>query len=623
MDPFERGLQQDIPLGEAASFFLKVKHGNAGPGAKQLAVVRDRLREVTKEKSSEGMGELPATGMGKNMPAVPMPQMPSAAMGQHKIGAAAKGPSRAQERAHEALETKYEKRDHTKNETRLGNLAGVTGALAGGFAGHHLGKHPTTAAAGALIGYASGKALGKDIGSGEDARQFRKHSASRFSEMVGPHVTKLVDHLPPKVVAAARAAVAQVASKPAATVADQATRAVGHGGRNAAIAGGALLATGAAGYGLHKHHKKHAHAMFKLALEEQGMAPASTGEDGEMPITDYLAAHQEGLAAEGDNQAAYLRQKLQEAQAQLQQTQQEAQMAQSTAQQAQAQQATHEQQMQAVQQQSQMATDAAMQNVQQAHELALKATSQALQAKDDAINTHQMAAQMRMAYQDMRGTIMDTVAQDNAAPIGEAIKAKGLESQVLPPGGEVPGGDEVGPDGQPAEEGPAEETADPNAPPGSPPPTGAEHGAQANGDGAPGGPEEPEPAGQVGIKAAGAWGDAAKHVGSVIRPRLPYMAAGAAMGAALPMIESHMGHDDLRKRVGDLQQKQDQGGGFGNALMLAQSKLRLAFGELSENHPGAASAMGGLVGGIAGGVQGPEIYRAAASIPGKIRELRK
>jgi len=552
MDPIERGLQPVIPLGEAASFFLKLKHGSASPSEKQASELRGRLRECAKEKNSEGMA-LPDTGMGKNMAAMPVPALPTTGMGQNpvKLGAA-RGPSRAQERAHEQLETKYEKHKHTKGERNFTDFGGLTGAAAGGTAAHKFGKSPAATAAGILAGYASGRALGKSVGTSHDAHMFERSK----------------------------------------------------------------------------------HAMFKRALEEQGMAPASSGEDGEVPIDAYLQAQQGGVAAEEENQAAYLRERLQMAQEQLQQAQQEAQMSQQSAQQLQQSQAAHEQQMQSMQQQAQMATDAAMQNVQQAHELALKATSQALQSKDDAINTHQMAAQMRMSYQDMRGHIMDTVAQDDAAPIGEAIKAKGMESQVMPPGGgapaegEAPDPQNVGPGGQPQEAGPAGQTAAPAAPPGSPPPTGDDHGAQAAGDGQGANPLEQaggdaQPAGQFGVKQAGAWGTAARQFGGQLKSRLPYMAVGATVGAGLPLIEAGMGHEGLRARVGQLQTRHDQEGGFGTALMLAQSKMRLALGEIAENHPGAAALTGGALGAVAGAVQGPDIYRSLMDIPDQIKELRK
>jgi hypothetical protein len=282
--------------------------------------------------------------------------------------------------------------------------------------------------------------------------------------------------------------------------------AAGHklGKSPAAVAAGALVGY-ASGKGIGKSvgtsldaHKFKKHASERFVKAANGMfgegmtAPGAVAPQVDM--SQYMAMEQEGEQAEQENQAEFLRQKLQQAHTELQAAQDQANMANQQAQQLQMAQSQHEQQLQSAQQQSQLATQAAMQNVQHAHELAMQATTQALQAKDDSINTHQMAAQMRMAYQDLRGNIMDSVAQDAAAPIGEAIKAQGaLASQPAAPPGADPNAMQdpqgAGPSGQPTPEGPAGQATPAAAGPTAAPAEGGEGPPnQANSDGGGGRP---------------------------------------------------------------------------------------------------------------------------------------
>jgi hypothetical protein len=407
---------------------------------------------------------------------------------------------------------------------------------------------------------------------------------------------------------------------------------------------------------------------MKRALSEMlgdGGGPGSVAP--EVDMNEYMANEQDGRAAEEENQASFLRERLQATMAELSTAQGMASTAQQTAEQLQMAQAQHEQQLQAAQQQSQLATDAAMQNVQQAHELALKATTQALQAKDDAINTHQLAAQMRMSYQDMRGSIMDAVAQDAAAPIGEAIKQKGMESQSVPPQGEEEAagqngsGPDPGAEGAPKEGGqgdtpdpdnvnkdakPQEQAGGEGGPPAAAAPNsiapasgGPEHANQANADGGgeigganpmpnsmrgtkdqPGVVSTDAASKQASVKLAGPWGSVFQSAMGHLKENAPYAAAGGALGAALPFVESHMGHDKLRGKVKELEESGE--GGFGHALNLAQNKIRLSLGELSEKHPGAMSVAGGVMGAAAGATMGPHIMEGFKALPGRINELR-
>lgn len=377
-----------------------------------------------------------------------------------------------------------------------------------------------------------------------------------------------------------------------------------------------------------KKKSKHAEAFRKAAssMFGEGMVAAGTVAP-KVDMNQYMAMEQMGEDAESSNQAEFLRQKLQDAQAELQAAQDQAAMAQQQAQQLQATQSQHEQQLTAAQQQSQLATQAAMQNVQQAHDLAMKATSQALQAKDDAINTHSLAAQMRMSYQDLRGNIMDAVAQDNAAPVGEAIKAQGaLGSQPAAPMGGGPmaaGGDPMAdpnadPAADPAAGGPPGAAEDPAAAPpgGAAPPEAAPPAAEPAEEEAPAEPKAPpaEP------KTAGIGRDLLGAGLQHLKSRAPYAAAGAVLGGAMGGAESQMDHSGMRQQVQDMEQQ--GAGGFGKALRLAAAKAQLAIGEAAEKHPMAATATGAMMGAGAGMSMGPGIRDGFAKLPDSIRQLR-
>ena len=585
MNSFERGLHQSIPFQEAADFFLKLKYG-ASPEAKfaerDAALLRDRLKQANAMMG--GLGASPGAAGGamgtppapaSMAPAVP-PPLPQAGKGMNMTGAklASYHEDVGKSRAQVGLAQKFEKHEYTRGERALGNVGGLLGAAAGGVLGHKLGKNPATSAAGVLTGYALGKAHGKSLGTSLDSRAFKR------------------------------------------------------------------------GQNLHKHAEGE-------VFDEGSQPPPDPGVD----MREYLAAEEQGRAAEQENHAEFLRARLQQAYAELQSAKDMATSSQQMAEQLQQMQATHEQQLTAAQQQSQLATQAAMQNVEQAHSLALKATSQALQAKDDAISTHQMAAQMRMAYQDMRGSIMDAVGQDAAAPIGEAIKQQGAAAQSVPvdpgadpnaggagpdPGGEgVPkeGGDTPNPqnvnkDALPQEQAGSSGAPGAAAPPASAPPTGDAFANQANASaGSSGSPfdgQDPKPTLQVGTLAQPGVGGSAKQASIPWQPiiqsavghlkeRAPYIAGGAAVGAVLPQIEARRGHDDLREKVRTLEGNEKS---FGNTLNLAQAKIRLAVGELSEEHPNMASAAGALVGGATGAMAGPDILKGLRALPSNLQRFR-
>ena len=98
--------------------------------------------------------------------------------------------------------------------------------------------------------------------------------------------------------------------------------------------------------------------------------------------TNYLQAELEGRQAQEMNESTFYRQQTQEAQAAAQQAQQQAQEGQ--------------QQLQ----QLQMQADSSNQQIQQA-------LGQAMQAQDEALQKSQVAANMRIGMQKLRGQLMD------------------------------------------------------------------------------------------------------------------------------------------------------------------------------------------------------------------------
>lgn len=369
---------------------------------------------------------------------------------------------------------------------------------------------------------------------------------------------------------------------------------------------------------------KHAKSLRKIAEGMFGEGMASPGSVApQVDMSQYSAMEEQGLEAEQENQAEFLRQKLEEAKAELQAAQDQAQQAQMTAQQLQVQQSQHDQQLQAAQQSAQLATQAAMQNVEQANAMAMQATSSALQAKDDAINTHSLAAKMRMSYQDLRGQIMDAVAQDAAAPVGEAIKAQGaLGAGPAAPLGQDPmaaGGDPNAPPQDP--NAPAQDPNAQQAPPQGAPPGGQEAGGPPA-EAAP--PEEEEPAGPpaepAAPKEAGVMGSLAGMAGQFLKERAPHAAAGAAIGGGLTALESQMGNQGLHD---DIEQLEGQPEGFGKALRMAAAKMKLSLNEATKQYPAAATAAGALAGAGAGMSLGPSLVDGMAKLPSNIRELRR
>lgn len=196
-----------------------------------------------------------------------------------------------------------------------------------------------------------------------------------------------------------------------------------------------------------------AEILKEASANDSGMAAklkeyvASKTKTAEEPpsMEAYLANEQQAVAAEEAGQVEFLRSRSQQLQQQLQQAQQMG--------------AASEGQMQQLQQQLAMSTQQiqmSQQSAVAAQQQAIQAQQQQLQAGDDSLRTQQLAAQMRMAYQQLRGSMMDLATQDPAQSIGNEMKGQAPEMGGLPsPSASPMGGPQPGPQGESAQLGPA------------------------------------------------------------------------------------------------------------------------------------------------------------------------
>lgn len=80
---------------------------------------------------------------------------------------------------------------------------------------------------------------------------------------------------------------------------------------------------------------------------------------------------------------------------------------------------------------------------------------------------------------------------------------------------------------------------------------------------------------------------------------------GASLGAGGVAVEAHRPNDALRAKKVALEARDRAGGGFANAMNLAQVRMRLAANELAERHPVGATAFGAAAGAMMGAGAGP------------------
>jgi hypothetical protein len=590
MSSFEKHLLNGIPRAEAAAFFIRIKQ--ASLPAEDLEILKQAEREVRAQgMSTPAMGAagaaaarptaLPPAGMGQNMAASPPPALPPTGMGQNKVGAAT-----GEEREQTNYAARLEKERLTKGERRTGSLGRLAGTVGGTGAG---------GAAGLGAGLAASD-VARDAGLSEKAR--------------------------------------------AAIIAGTTAAGALGGGWLGRRAGGSVGS--GIGHALDKRRFKKeqeakgqdkAASAFKLALEQMGLepqidpqqllqqpalaqAPQAQGIEPQLdPATQqYLAVQQQAEEQSSLQEAAYLRQQLEAARSQQQALEQQAQAAQQQAEQQTQAQAMHDQQLQ--QYQAQVADS----------------TQKAVAAQDQVLQQQQAAAAMRMAYQQLRGTLLQAASTDPPSltpgqPGADA--AQMAMSQQAGSGGPAP------------QEGAAGQAATPGTPPGSPAPMGEQTVS------APSGGTEPmfgnaEPTSQVGQKEP--QGDAktpGKEVLSFARPfvgspktaslaehlapilgRLPYAVGGAGIGAGLGALESHAADPEaLQMRIQELEAKPKRG--YGDTMNLAQLKGREVISRFAKEHPAAMMGANALGGAATGYMMGPEVVSAGKRVAERVPRIGK
>lgn len=213
----------------------------------------------------------------------------------------------------------------------------------------------------------------------------------------------------------------------------------------------------------------------------------------------------------------------------------------------------------------------------------MQATNEAVQASDRALQQSMAAANMRMGINKMRESFlqlasqdpeqMGTMAQQEQLQAQQAEEQQAVNGQAGAPG-QAPG-PEAGPGQAPAGAGDTVSEAGPEA-------GGAPSGA---GKGAPGKSTAPN----ISIKTGAAP---------------PGMLPGALMGAGLAGLHG-MRRPDVPQAEENVEQLEgEQTGSFGKAMELAKARMALAHSKLKETNPVAAGAAGMLSGAVGGAVLG-------------------
>ena len=289
----------------------------------------------------------------------------------------------------------------------------------------------------------------------------------------------------------------------------------------------------------------------------------------------YLAAQQEATEMADTNAAAFYQQKLEVMREQLQQAQEQAATLQAG-------QETH--QAEIAQIQAQVADS----------------TQKAVAASDQVLKEQQAAAAMRMAYQQLRGQILNTVSSDppmmgaDQAAMAAASTGAAPSSAPDPSAGPAPA---------------------PGTPPGSPAPEGDPTVPNADGI-AMSKPmmDTAQPATAVGQKEQ--TGDAKipqkEVLASVMRKafdevkkRAPGAAVGAALGAVAGHIDSKREHGAAKSKVLELGGKHDRS--YSEAKALGKARQELTVSDYAKKHPGAHAARSAVTGAALGGLLGPQI----------------
>jgi hypothetical protein len=277
----------------------------------------------------------------------------------------------------------------------------------------------------------------------------------------------------------------------------------------------------------------------------------------------------------------------------------------------------------------------------------MAAQQEAVQANDQMLNQATLAARMRMGMQQLRAQMMEIASQDpeqlaaaagGPTPMDVGMQAQQAAGGPVDPTGGAAGGAAVDPaTGQPVDPGaqagtpgaaPAPDGAPPSPPGGSGQPT--EGGSTSQPDES--GKSESKDKGEttVSIKKAAARiiqlrEKTAGSLGSELLAKVPYMAAGAAVGGITAVRGGRDSHvKSLREQVDNLKGQQD--GGFAKTIELGKTQMQLAQAEEAKAHPVRAALTGGLAGaglGAAVGAAVPAGIAGAKRLGQNIGTLRR
>lgn len=278
------------------------------------------------------------------------------------------------------------------------------------------------------------------------------------------------------------------------------------------------------------------------------------------------------------------------------------------------------------------------QQLQQYQAQVADATQKAMMAQDEVLQNQQGAAAMRMAYQQLRGTLLQAASTDppslsgNEAALAAASTAAGPQSAPGPtagPAGQAssPGNapNSMAPTGDETVNRPAQTSEQMN-------PSGTTYaGTKEPADGSSGrspGKEVLSSARLLPFVEAEKLsslrellGNQARGALSTAKTLLPHAAVGGLIGGGLGLAESQMSNDPLRKQVAELEGKENRS--TGDAVQLAGLKGRLTLGEHAEKHPAAATMASALMGATAGATGGPGFVTALQNIKGHLGTIGK
>jgi hypothetical protein len=241
-------------------------------------------------------------------------------------------------------------------------------------------------------------------------------------------------------------------------------------------------------------------------------------------------------------------------------------------------------------------------------------TQKAMTATDQVLKEQQGAAAMRMAYQQLRGQILNTVSSDPpmmssdqaamaAAATGQAGAAPG--GAQTPDGGATPAPAAAG--------GPAGQAPAPGTPPGSPAPEGDPTVPNADGI-AMSKPmmDTAQPASASGQKDQQKAASAVSTAFKELKKRAPHAAAGAALGVAAGAAEVKHSGKGTKEKHDKLEAKHDRG--YSDTKELGKAKSKMLLSDYAKQHPGKFVARSAAAGGALGGLLGPELVKGLKHI---------